>query len=527
MNYKQAGLLGGCLLPIAALAAPVPGSNCNVLPADNVWNTDISALPVHAQSAAWLASMSASSKNLHPDFGAKPYGFPFIVVPGTHSKVSVSFTYADQSDPGPYPLDAQTPIEGGSDAHALMIDQDACVLYELYATKWNSGKPTAGSGAIFDLASNALRPAGWTSADAAGLPIFPGLVRYDEVQAGAIHHAIRFTAAHSDKSYLWPARHQAGSASNSSLPPMGARFRLKADYDISGYSAQAQVILTAMKHYGMIVADNGSDWFFQGTQDSRWGDDVLNGLKGVPATEFEAVDESSLMLDANSGQARQPVVLGPVAAIDPSALDFGDQTRGTHSDARTVTLTNNGDANVSVGSVTLSGPNAAAFVLSGDGCTSGTIAPHGSCPVSVSFAPGSTGQRNASLKFADNAPDSPQSVALTGNSLAPVAGISLAPASIAWGRIAVGAVSGTRAVTVSSTGTAPLVIGSVALSGGNAGDFAIAADHCSGKHLANGKTCKVVLSFAPAATGARSTSLLVGDNAPGNPHNVPVSGTGK
>jgi hypothetical protein len=309
---RATGILvqGACaaLLAFSAAAAPVPGTSCSVLPADNIWNTDISDLPVHARSDAWLASMSAATRNLHPDFGAFPYGLPFIVVDSRHALATIAFDYADESDPGPYPFDGNTPIEGGAgsggDQHALMIDKDTCVLFELYDANWNGGDPTAGSGAIFDLGANALRPDTWTSADAAGLPIFPGLVRFDEVQAGAINHAIRVTASRTDRSYLWPARHQAGAANDSNLPPMGARFRLKASYDISGFSAEAQAILTALKRYGFLLADNGSDWFFQGVQDARWGDSLLDELKSVPAAQFEAVDASSLIIDPDSGAAR-------------------------------------------------------------------------------------------------------------------------------------------------------------------------------------------------------------------------------
>ncbi|HET9849995.1 MAG TPA: hypothetical protein VFR68_15775 [Candidatus Dormibacteraeota bacterium] len=283
-----------------AIASAPPSTNCQVFPADNVWNTDISKLPVHSQSAQWLNSMAAATTNLHPDFGAPPYGFPYNIVDNTHPTVSVSFTYASESDPGPYPLGADTAIENGSDRHALIINKDTCTLYELYNLSGSGSSWSAGSGAIFPLGSDALRPLGWTSADAAGLPIFPGLVRWDEVQAGAISHAIRFTAQQTDQSFLWPARHQAGAAANPALPPMGARFRLKATYDISHFSPQAQVILLAMQHYGLILADNGSNWYFSGTEDANWPDSLLSELKTIPAAQFEAVDESSLMVDVNS-----------------------------------------------------------------------------------------------------------------------------------------------------------------------------------------------------------------------------------
>ena len=315
---------------MSVTAAAVPGTTCQVLPANNVWNTDISRLPVNAHSAAWLASTQASTRLLHPDFGGPPYGIPFNVVSSSHATTNFTFQYWDESDPavlspqpqGPYPYGSDLVVEGPTDSHLLSIDQDTCKLYETFATNQN-GPSTAGSGAIFDLNSNLLRPAGWTSADAAGLPIFPGLVRRDEVQAGVIAHAIRFTVQQSDRSYLWPARHQAGSANNPNLPPMGARFRLKASYSISSFGPEAQVVLTALKHYGLIVADNGSNWFFQGTMDSGWNSApypaMISQLKSVPASAFEAVDESALMADPNSGQVLKPV-RAPAAQATPAPI---------------------------------------------------------------------------------------------------------------------------------------------------------------------------------------------------------------
>ena len=283
-------------------AAPVAPTSCQVFPADDIWNADISALPVHPRSAQWLASMGAGTTKLHPDFGGPPYGFPVTIVDNNHATVSVAFQYASESDPGPYPVGADTAIESGSDHHALILNRDTCTLYELFDLSGSGSSWTAGSGAIFPLGSDALRPSGWTSADAAGLPMLPGLVRWDEVQAGSINHAIRFTAQQTDTSFLWPARHQAGTASNPALPPMGARFRLKGGYDISAFSPSAQVILRALQHYGLILADNGSNWYFSGTEDASWPDALLTELKTVPASQFEAVDESSLMVDPNSGR---------------------------------------------------------------------------------------------------------------------------------------------------------------------------------------------------------------------------------
>ena len=295
----------------AAGAISPPGAGgCSVFPSDNVWHADVSMLPVHQRSAAWISSMGGQSRHLHPDFGpsggSTPYGIPFIVVDPSHQKVSVQFQYASESDPGPYPFGSDTPIEGGSDRHAIMIDKGTCTLYELYAAHYSPGGSTAGSGAIWSLRSNKLRPTTWTSADAAGLPIFAGLVRLDEVQAGVVDHAIRVTASTTDRSYLWPARHQAGAANDANLPPMGARFRLKSDFDLTPFSHKARVILRAMQRYGMFVADNGSNWYFQGTVDDHWRNALLVELKSVPASAFEAVDESACMVKANNARAACP-----------------------------------------------------------------------------------------------------------------------------------------------------------------------------------------------------------------------------
>ena len=317
-------LAAACLssLPLAAVPARVDAAggpsvgSCPLFPVDNVWNTDISSLPVNARSADWIASSGGSGRLIHPDWGPSggsvAYGIPWQLVDASHPKVTVTFQYADESDPGPYPLGPDTPIEGGGgtsgDRHALVVDQSTCTLYETYATEDTASGWTAGSGAVFSLTSNALRPAGWTSADAAGLPILPGLVRYSELKSGAIRHAIRFTVQQTDRSYLWPARHYASSTSDPTLPPMGARFRLKSGVDISHFSPDTRVVLTAMQHYGLIVADNGSNWYFQGDTDPGWSSEstVISELKTIPAGDFEAVDESSLMISSDSAQARQP-----------------------------------------------------------------------------------------------------------------------------------------------------------------------------------------------------------------------------
>jgi hypothetical protein len=271
-----------------------PLGSCHVFPADNAWNRDVSTLPVDANSANYISAITALGGNqkLHADFGgAGAYGIPYITVPGTQSLVPVDFdAYGDESDPGPYPIPLAAPIEGGSDAHVLAVDRDHCKLYELFAASRGASRWSADSGAVFDLTSNALRPEGWTSADAAGLPIFPGLARYDEAAAGQINHALRFTISRSQKGYVLPATHYASSSTDPNRPPMGLRLRLKANFDISRFTGESRVILVALKKYGMIVADNGSNWYISGAADPRWNDDDLNQLKTVPGSAFEVVD---------------------------------------------------------------------------------------------------------------------------------------------------------------------------------------------------------------------------------------------
>jgi uncharacterized protein (TIGR03437 family) len=311
------------VLACSARAQTIGG--CSVFPNTNVWNTAIDDLPVHADSALFVTTIGAD-KPLVPDFGSGiyqggPIGIPFVLVSGAQPKVPVSFQYADESDPGPYPIPPDAPIEGGSqstgDRHVLVVDRDNCVLYEVYSaypqsnTSWK-----ASSGAIFRLNSNALRPDTWTSADAAGLPILPGLVRYDEVVAGEIRHAIRFTAPQTQMTYIWPARHFASMLSGSQYPSMGSRFRLKASFDVSTFSVENQVILRALKKYGMLLADNGSSWFISGAPDEHWNNDQLRELRQVHGSDFEAVNESSLVLDQNSGEVRENNVLNAASSAE-------------------------------------------------------------------------------------------------------------------------------------------------------------------------------------------------------------------
>ena len=288
---------------ISPVSAQEPGEapdiNCNVLPTNNIWNTPIDTAPLDATATNVFRSSVSSTRGLHADFGSGlwdggPIGIPYIVVSGTQTRVPVTFDYWDESDPGPYPIPPNAPIEGGAsstgDRHVIVVDRDTWTLYELfYAWPQANGSWTAGSGAVFDLNSNALRPAGWTSADAAGLPILPGLVRFEEVTAGEIAHALRFTVSRTRRAYISPARHWASTDTSSLRPPMGMRVRLKAGVNISTYPASAQVILRALKKYGMIVADNGSDWYVTGTADARWNDGELNTLKALRGSDFEVV----------------------------------------------------------------------------------------------------------------------------------------------------------------------------------------------------------------------------------------------
>lgn len=291
---------GLCLLrpaqaePKAALTLP----NKPIFPADNPWNQDISKAPVDPNSDAIIAAMKPG-RALHPDFGTSyggaPNGIPYTVVPGNQPRVPMSFQYSDESDPGPYPIPPDSPIEGGlagdGDRHVIVIDKDHWKLYETWDSHPDGkGGWHCGSGAIFDLSSNALRLAGWTSADAAGMPIFPGLVRYEEmVGKKEINHAIRFTMVHSRRAYVYPARHYASRLTDPNLPPMGMRVRLKSSVDISGLSPTMQVLARAMKKYGLIFADNGSDWYLSGTPDGRWNNDDLHTINRLHGSDFEVV----------------------------------------------------------------------------------------------------------------------------------------------------------------------------------------------------------------------------------------------
>lgn len=310
-------LLTACASSSPIAAPQPPNTNlgaCSLFPKNNIWNTSIAKLPVDKNSSAYISSIGVGV-GLHADFGSglyqgQPIGIPYVVVPANQAGVKIStFLYDDESDHGLYPIPVNPPIEGGAsskgDRHILIVREGECKLYEVGNAYPNTdGSWRVGAGAIWDLKSNALRPNTWTSADAAGLPILPGLIRHDEVAAGVIPHAIRFTADITQQAFIWPARHQAGSSSATTVPPMGARFRLKAGFNTASYPKDVQVILEALKTYGMILADNGSNWFLSGTQDEAWDNDVLSSISKVKGSDFEAVDSSSLIVNPDSGEAK-------------------------------------------------------------------------------------------------------------------------------------------------------------------------------------------------------------------------------
>jgi hypothetical protein len=272
---------------------------CRIFPPDNPWNQDISKAPVDPNSDRYLAAMNAATTKLHPDFSRDPkYGIPWFVVTSRMQRMEMHFKYDTESEPGPYPFPPDAPVEGGTDGdgdrHIIAFDKDECKLYEGFNCWLENTSWACESGAVFDLKTNKPRPLGWTSADAAGLPIFPGLVRYDEVARGEINHALRFTMRKTQRGFVAPARHHASKHTDPDLPPMGLRVRLKADYDISGYTQPVKVILTALKKYGMFLADNGADWFISGEPNPKWDDDELRAIKKVPASAFEVIKHGEI-----------------------------------------------------------------------------------------------------------------------------------------------------------------------------------------------------------------------------------------
>ncbi|MBC8144222.1 MAG: hypothetical protein H7X80_01485 [bacterium] len=321
---------------------------CDVFPADNPWNVDVSQFPVHPQSTMFVESidLGSTSKRVHPDFGTNPeYGIPYVYVSAAQARVQITYdAYGNESDRGPFPIPPDAPVEGGNgatgDRHVLAIDTTACMLYELFAARKDASGDgwTAESGAVFDLKTTAYRQDGWTSADAAGLPIFPGLVRYDEVAEGAINHAVRFTSRYSQRGWIHPARHHAGRA-DTTYPPMGLRMRLRNDYDISAITGQARIIVQALKKYGMILADNGTSWFISGTSDPRWDPDDLNQLKRIPGTAFEAVFTGPIKRSPEISSIRGDEAMSPLQSFIVRVVDGSVEAMFTTAHAALATTT--------------------------------------------------------------------------------------------------------------------------------------------------------------------------------------------
>jgi hypothetical protein len=393
-------VLFAAIAPVWSQAPTIGG--CSIYPQDHVWNTRVDHLPVHPNSATYIQTIGPAT-GLKADFGSGtwnggPIGIPFVTVPGTQTRYPATFLYWDESDPGPYAIPLSAPIEGGphatGDRHAIALDTTNCVLYELYRAFPQANAWKADSGAIYDLRSYALRPATWTSADAAGLPILPGLVRYDEVAAGAIRHAIRFTVPQTQRAFIWPARHYASSLTDPRYPPMGLRVRLKATFDITPFPADVRVILQALKTYGMILADNGSPWFLSGVPDERWNNSNLRTLANVIGSNLEAVDTSSMIIGVNSGQARQPGTPAPQPAPVLSAI-----SPTTAATGNIIALTATGSGFVS-GAVIRLGTQALAttFVSASELRATGSVTSAGTYAVTVANPDGQiSGARNLTV----------------------------------------------------------------------------------------------------------------------------------
>ena len=513
--------------------------NCPVLPADNIWNTPVDQLTVSTLSSTWVATIG-STKTVHADFGSGvydggPIGIPFITVPGTQTMYPATFTYASESDRGPYAIPLSAPIEGGAqssgDRHALAIDRDHCILYELYAAYPQAASWTAGAGAIFNLLSNALRPSGWTSTDAAGLPVFPGLVRYDEILAGEIRHAIRFTVPQTQRAFVWPARHYASSLTGTQYPPMGARFRLRAGFDISGFSPANQVILRALKKYGMILADNGSAWYLSGAPDSRWNNDDLHNLGQLHGSDFEAVDVSGLMIDPNSGQASQSttvrVTVSPGTAIVQTNATNQFTAIVTNATTPAVDWSVNGapGGNSAVGLVSTLGLYTAPAVPPSGGTVTvqaaSTVSPSaiGSATVTVTSPP--VAPVLTSISPNSGTQGTSVAVTLSGSNFLPGATIAVSGTGV----------SVTGVSVVSSTKlTATFVIAAAAASGARSVTVATTAGNSAAQPFTVKTPAPVkptLTSLAPGAAsrGARITVTLNGTNFT-SPATVTVQGSG-
>ena len=464
----------------ASAQAPTIGGTCTVFPADNIWNTPVDQLPVAGNSSTYVNTIGAAT-GVHADFGAGiwdggPIGIPFITVLGSQTKYNATFLYADESDPGPYAVPLTAPIEGGSastgDRHAIAIDTNNCILYELYRAFPQSSSWQGDSGAIFNLLLNNLRPSGWTSADAAGLPIFPGLFRYDEIAAGEIRHALRFTVPQTRRAFVWPARHYASSLTGTQYPPMGVRFRLRASFDISGFSPTNQIILRALKKYGMILADNGSAWYLSGAPDSRWNDSDLHNLGAVHGSDFEVVDVSGLMISPDSGQARQTSAISVTVAPSTASVQVSTTKQFTATVANSTNTAVTWTASAGIISATglytapASVPSPATVTIqavsqadtSAKGTASVTITGPPP-PVTVTVSPSSASvQVSTTKQFAatvNNSSDQSVTWNVTGGGTITSGGLYTAPASVPSGAVTVQA---TSVASPTATGSASVTV---------------------------------------------------------------------
>jgi hypothetical protein len=498
---------------------------CQIFPANHYWNTPIDQLPVDTvNSANWINSIGANTR-MHADWGNKlddgsgfneiiGYGIPFIAGPSpAQATITFDVDAASESDPNPYRIPSNAPTEGGAasggDMHVLSIDTTACKLYELYSaiqtspTTWN-----AYSGAIFDLNSNALRTAGFTSADASGLAVFPGLVRWEEVAAGEIAHAIRFTAQNiwgslggGQHKYIWPARHWSGNQNNSNYPPMGARFRLKASFNISGFDSRTQVILRAFKKYGLVLVDGGSNWYFSGTSNVNWPDIVIQQLNSnmIRGSDFEVVNTALLQIDPNSAQA--------VQVPDPPSNVIA--TPGSGQASLAFTAPANGGSPITTyrticnpGAITVNSTSSPAVV---SGLASGTTY---SCTVAAANVTG-YGAASSVVSVTPGVP-----------------AISLSASSLGFGGVSIYGGTRTLPLTVTNTGSGDLNISSIVLSGTTTGYTLPGTCPAPGLLMA-GAQCIINATFTPTIAGTANATLTISSNAPGNaPSIVNLSGTG-
>ncbi len=532
-------------------AAPPSIGGCQVFPANNYWNTPIDQLPKHPSSDTWVMNMGTTSTRMHADWGNKlddgsgfneiiGYGIPFVYGPSP-TAATITFDYADESDPFQppyiYRIPSNAPVEGGAgsggDTHVISLDTTTCKLYELFfATQTSPTTWNAGSGAIFDLSSNALRPDGFTSADASGLALFPGLVKWEEVAAGEINHAIRFTAtpiwgglAGGGHKYIWPATHWSGSNTNSIYPPMGARFRLRADFPISGFNAQTQIILRAMKKYGLVLVDGGSNWYFSGMSNVNWPDIVISQLNSIrvyntttyPAPLnpyiFEAVDADLLRISTTSAQSIQV----PDA---PTGLAF---TPGNgQATFNFVAPVNNGGAPIT----TTTYPGFATYRAYRVTCNPGNLTATADMlgPITV------TGLTNGAAYTCSVAAANKTGVGASSATINVTVGlpaIGLSAATLNFSTTNLGASSGSQSLTVQNTGSSTLSLTAITVTGANAADFATSGTCTAMTQLAPMMTCSIGVTFSPMAIGTRSATVSIAHNAQGSPSNVSLSGNGR